>query len=144
MPITVRPAVTADIADMHRIRLSVRENRLTDPARVTLASYEPFVAAGDALVTVQGGEVLGFAALDAEAASIWALFVDPAAEGSGIGRSLLAALCTRARERGLGELRLTTAEGSRAQLFYSNAGWTDVGRAANGEIVFLLHLSAEP
>jgi len=46
----IRTACAADIAAMHRIRIRVRENRLSDPARVTPASYLPYVAAGTAWV----------------------------------------------------------------------------------------------
>ncbi len=66
---------------MHRIRLAVRENRLSDPDRISENDYLPFVNAGSAWVALTELGLVGFAALVAGEASVWALFVDPEAEG---------------------------------------------------------------
>jgi GNAT superfamily N-acetyltransferase len=109
---------------MHRVRCAVRENALTDPARVTEASYAPYVAAGTTWVAVTGdGRIAGFASLDLADASVWALFVAPGHEGAGIGRALHDTLLAHATQRGIKRLSLTTARGTRAERFYGEAGW---------------------
>jgi GNAT superfamily N-acetyltransferase len=110
---------------MHQVRCAVRENALTDPTRVTEASYAPYIGAGTAWVAVAAdGDLAGFAVLDSTDGSVWALFVAPGNEGTGIGRMLLDTLCDDAARRGLAALWLVTASGTRAEHFYRRAGWT--------------------
>lgn len=120
----IRPALPADIPRLAAIRAAVRENRLSDPASIAPADYEPYISRGHLWVAEEGRAVLGFAALEADAASVWALFVDPQAEGRGIGRLLLARLVAEARALGLPALALSTEEGSRAERLYRATGWT--------------------
>lgn len=119
---------------MHRLRSSVRENRLSDPDRVTEDSYLPYVDAGDVLVAEHGGQLLGFAALDRASSSLWALFVAPEAEGAGAGRALHLHILRRAREAGADTLWLSTARGTRAERFYIAAGWHEAGLTPEGEL----------
>jgi GNAT superfamily N-acetyltransferase len=130
----VRTAVAGDIPEMHRIRMAVRENRLTDPDSITEAAYRPFVEAGRAWVAEQGDGMAGFAAIDGAAREVWALFVAPGAEGLGVGRALHAAMIEWARTGGLTELWLATSAGTRAERFYRAAGWERAGAAADGDI----------
>ena len=123
----IRAARDSDIPAMHALRMSVAENRLTDPRRVTEACYRHYLAQGCAWVAETGSGLAGFAILDVAGASVWALFVAPEAEGLGIGRALHARLLEAAAGRGLHRLSLTTAPGTRAELFYSEAGWTRSG-----------------
>jgi GNAT superfamily N-acetyltransferase len=132
---TVRPAARADIPAMHRIRTAVRENRLSEQRRITGASYLPYVAAGTAWVAEAAPGVVGFAALDAQDGSVWALFVDPEFEGAGIGQALHAQMLHWAAAQRLERLSLETERGSRAELFYKRAGWTEVGAPAGSDVV---------
>ena len=132
----VRIATAADVPAMHRVRLDVRENRLGDPQRVSETSYLPYVAAGSAWVAETDEGVCAFAAIDVVAGSVWALFVDPRAEGAGIGRALHLRMLEWAQEQGLDRLTLSTEAGSRASRFYSRAGWAEAGINAQGELVF--------
>jgi len=134
--ITLRLATVDDVPAMHRIRLSVRENRLSDPGVVGEADYLPFVARGAAFVAEGDGAVLGFAAADAAAGSVWALFVAPATKGRGVGRALERRLLAWARAEGLTGLTLTTAPGTRAAAFYRAGGWAETGSTAAGELCF--------
>ena len=68
--------------------------------------------------------------------SIWALFVDQAHEGRGIGRALFRAACAALSASGYSAATLTTQEGSCADRFYRKAGWSVTGRSAKGELVF--------
>jgi GNAT superfamily N-acetyltransferase len=132
----IRAARASDIEAMHALRLGVRENRLSDPRRVTEDSYGPHIERGAAWVAETGRGLAGFAILDVESGTVWALFVAPEAEGLGIGRALHARLLKGAVEHGLTRLSLSTAPGTRAERFYGEAGWTRGGRTADGEQLF--------
>ena len=132
----IRPAAIADIAAMHRIRLRVLENRLSDPFRVTEESYLPYILASSAWVAEIDRGIAGFAAVDIPARQVWALFVDPEAEATGLGRALHDRMLAWAIERGIERLSLATSRGTRAALFYERAGWTETGVDDSGELCF--------
>ena len=136
MTCAIRPAIVADIPAMHAIRCAVRENALTDPRRITEASYLSYVAAGSAWVAVIDRDIAGFAALDCVDASVWALFVAPDHEAGGIGRALLDTMLDEAARRGMDDLWLVTARGTRAERFYARAGWTGMPATEPGEVRF--------
>ena len=122
--------------------MGVRENRLSDPSLVAEADYLPFVEAGSTWVAESGACIVGFAAAAQSSASVWALFVDPEAEGAGVGGALLETLLDWARERGLERMSLTTSPGTRADTFYRRRGWCEVGVTADGEV--MLERAIEP
>lgn len=136
MRFKIRTASIADIPAMHRIRGSVQENRLSDPQRVTEASYLPYINERSAWVAETDAGVAGFSIIDVAAKSVWALFVDPEAEGGGIGRALHHRMLGWAREQGIGQLSLSTSKGTRAERFYKGAGWIEAGPASDGEVRF--------
>jgi GNAT superfamily N-acetyltransferase len=137
MAFRIEPALLADIPAMHAVRLAVRENRLNDPARVTERSYVRYVEAGSAWVAAGPDRtILGFVAADRGEASVWALFVHPDHEGTGVGKALHETLLDWARCQDLGRLRLTTAPGTRAEQFYLAAGWNKAGTSDSGELRF--------
>ena len=110
---------------MSRIRLAVRENVLSNPARITEAMYRDYLdALGRGWVAEQGGAIVGFSYADRTDGSIWALFVDPAHEGCGVGRRLLALAVDWLFEIGHPEVRLGTQAHTRADRFYAAQGWT--------------------
>lgn len=119
---------------MHCIRLAVRENRLTDPSKMTEAAYHPYVEAGSAWVAENDGQMLGFSAINGATREVWALFVAPGAESSGVGRALHEAMLDWARAQAIPELWLTTSEATRAEGFYMAAGWETTGIAEDGEL----------
>lgn len=108
---------------MHRVRLDVRENRLSDPNKITEASYPPYVEANSAWVAELDGSIVGFALIDGADRRVEALFVAPGAEGLGAGRALHASMLDWAKAQGIKELWLTTSKGTRAERFYRMAGW---------------------
>jgi GNAT superfamily N-acetyltransferase len=128
---------------MHAVRSNVRENQLSDPKRVTEASYLPYIAAGSAWVAETDTVIAGFAALDALDGSVWALFVAPDAEGAGIGRALHLRMLEWAREQGVPRLTLSTQNGSRAAHFYERAKWKRRGITAEGEVHFEMELLSD-
>jgi GNAT superfamily N-acetyltransferase len=68
------------------------------------------------------GRVAGFAAI--EGTMLRALYVDPPAQGAGVGSRLLEA----AQEAGVRALEVYTANGH-ARGFYAGHGWRDAGDA---------------
>lgn len=133
----LRPARVADIPRLMEIRAAVRENRLRSLV-IGTEDYLPYLEAGRCWVALANGTIQGFAALDAASASIWALFVDPGAEGRGIGRALLDRLVLAARQLGLSALTLETAPDTRAEHVYLAAGWSVASR---NESDLRLHLA---
>jgi GNAT superfamily N-acetyltransferase len=117
MPFTLRVARQSDIPGMHRVRLAVRENRLTSSA-ITEQHYIPAIEqTGRGWVAKENGVVLGFAVGNKTTGNIWALFVDPAHEGRGCGAQLHAAMVGWLFAQGLSRLWLGTEPGTRAQRF---------------------------
>jgi GNAT superfamily N-acetyltransferase len=119
-----RQAVSSDIPAMSRIRLSVAENVLSDPMRVTEEMYEDYLdTSGRGWVAESEGEIVAFCYADATNASIWALFVQPGYEGRGLGRSLLKQAVDWLFDTGHDRIELTTAANTRADRFYAAQGW---------------------
>jgi GNAT superfamily N-acetyltransferase len=118
---------------MHRVRLSVRENRLTSSV-VTEADYVPAIEElGRGWVVEVDGAVVAFAIGNAITGNIWALFVDPGHERRGYGRRLHDAMVAWLFSRGLDRLWLSTDPNTRAQRFYEAAGWEHAGLLPSGE-----------
>lgn len=136
-PWRLRPAVTADVPRLAAIRGLVRENRLSRPGCVTTADYHATVEGGLCWVWEDEAGVQGFAAGEPGGGGhVWALFVDPAAEGRGAGSALLACITDVLWARGHRRLTLATAPGTRAERLYAAAGWTAVGRGSTGDVEF--------
>jgi GNAT superfamily N-acetyltransferase len=136
----IRLATIADIPRLIEIRASVRENRLSDPSRVTLADYNWHVAHAPIHIWEEDGVIKGLSACDPRDGSIWGLFVDPAFEGRGIGRALILAATNSLAAVGHRVAKLSTEPGTRAERFYVRNGWTAKGRTERGEIIFTKEL----
>jgi GNAT superfamily N-acetyltransferase len=91
VPSMLRCATPADIPRIVEIRGAVRENRLSDPSRVTAADVDWHIAHSPIHLWDKRGVIKGFSAGDPRDGSIFALFVDPAFEGHGIGQALILA-----------------------------------------------------
>ena len=123
------------------MRVSVQENRLSDPTRVTEDDYRRMIERiGCGWVYENEGEILGFGIVDLSERNIWALFVAPQHEGKGIGSALLKAMVTCAFEESRQPIWLTTTPGTRAEGFYRKAGWQVAGVTETGELRFELQL----
>jgi GNAT superfamily N-acetyltransferase len=132
----LRAATPADIPRLMEIRASVRENRLSDPNRVTLADYNWFIDRAAIHVWEEEDCIQGLSAGDPRDGSIWALFVHPEFEGRGVGQTLIQAACQSLVEAGHHVASLSTEPGSRAELFYLRNGWIAKGRTPRGEVQF--------
>ena len=133
-----RQALRADIAAMSRIRLSVTENVLSDPTRVTLQMYEDYLEdCGRGWVAEIDGVVVAFCYADKVDGSIWALFVAPGHEGLGLARRLLGCAVDWLFALGFPVITLTTTPGTRADRFYGRQGWRR-GSASAREVAYSL------
>ena len=133
---SIRAATLDDVLRIREIRAAVRENRLSDPERVSHADVVAFIRRCGVWVWEEDGRILGFSAGDLADGTIWALFVDPACERGGIGQALIARSCEGLRAAGHAVATLATEPGSRAERFYRRNGWTAGGLDARGEMRF--------
>jgi len=132
----IRRARTSDIPALMRIRVAVRENVLSNPSKVSATAYQAFIDRSAIWLWEEDNRVLGFCAADPGDGTIWALFVDPAEEGRGIGRHLLPCALEDLRRAGWTEAHLTTDVGSRAERFYEAGGWIALGLSQPGVRLF--------
>jgi GNAT superfamily N-acetyltransferase len=133
--VSVRPATVADLGDMHRVRMSVRENRLISTV-LTEEDYARVLAAGRGWVAEVDGHIIGFAIANGLERSVWALFVEPSCEQQGVGRRLHDQMISWMASQPVECWWLTTEPGTRAERFYERAGWTRTGVTAAGEARF--------
>lgn len=120
-----RQATIDDIPAMSAIRLSVRENVLSNPARISGQMYRDYLdALGRGWVAEMDGVVAGFCYADKTDTSIWALFIAPEHEGRGYAKALLALAVGWLFASGAQQVRLSTGAGTRAERFYAMQGWT--------------------
>jgi GNAT superfamily N-acetyltransferase len=130
---TFRQASVHDIPAMSRIRLSVNENRLRDPTRITPQMYADFLEKdGRGWVAQVDGEIVAFSYANRIDGSIWALFVDPRFEGQGLSLATdwLFSL-------GFRRVTLSTGAGTRAAQFYTRLGWQLVSSSASDSVFVL-------
>jgi GNAT superfamily N-acetyltransferase len=134
----IRVAQESDIPEMHRIRLSVRENRLSDPQLIQPDDYRPMLGErGRGWVAELDGRLAGFAVADRTRANIWALFVDPVHEGCGVGQALHSAMLDWLFSCEVAKAWLATEPGTRAERFYQKSGWRYV-ETQRGEAIYEL------
>jgi GNAT superfamily N-acetyltransferase len=137
--VILRRACASDIAAMHRVRVSVRENTLSAPNRITESDYMAALEVlGRTWVVEAEGAVVGFAT-GFKNGSIWALFIHPAHDGRGYGKALLDVVVTWLWSEGFKQIWLTTAPGTRAERFYESQGWQRSGADPDGDERFELH-----
>jgi hypothetical protein len=123
---------------MQRVRTAVRENRLSDPARIGSEEYARRLAPGASsrgwVADMPGCGVVGFAFVDALDGNVWALFV---AAG---GRAARSRTCAPRRRPNLAFSMqavqvawLTTAPGTRASVSIKRLAGALIG-PVNGEV----------
>lgn len=113
-----------DIPAMSSIRLAVRENILSNPARVTEQMYSDYLSIlGRGWVAEADGQVVGFCYAERENSSIWALFISPDYEGRGLAKRLLNLAVDWLFELGKESVQLSTGVDTRADRFYAAQGW---------------------
>jgi GNAT superfamily N-acetyltransferase len=132
-----REASISDIPQIQIVRNSVKENRLSNPALVTDSDCEDFISRrGKGWVCEIDSQIIGFSIVGLVENNIWALFVHPGFEGKGIGRKLHVLMMDWYFLQTQKPVWLGTAPGTRAELFYRNAGWISNGTVNKGEVKF--------
>ena len=133
----ITEATPNDVAAMQAVRLAVRENILSDPSKVTDEDVLAYITRrGKGWIYKTGSELVGFAIADLVDHNIWALFLLPSFEGKGIGRQLLETMLRWYFEQTDHPVWLSTERGTRAEKFYSKAGWKNMGAYGPIEIKF--------
>ena len=126
---TFREATTSDIPHIQLVRHSVKENILSDPARVTDQDCEVYLTQrGKGWVCEADGQIVGFAIADLQEHNVWALFLRPEYEGRGIGKRLHRLMLDWYFHQTKEPIRLGTAPGTRAEQFYRLQGWQAAGK----------------
>jgi len=132
-----REAVIADIPEIQKVRNSVKENMLSDPALVPDADVEDYITRrGRGWVCEMNGGITGFSIVSVIDKNVWALFVHPAHDKKGIGRRLHDIMMEWYFEQTDETIWLSTSPGTRAEAFYRKAGWVETGMYGKGEIKF--------
>ncbi len=140
----LRKATRSDMPRIFEIRRSVRENQLADTFEEYVDLAGPFVDGGNCWVWDENGDVLGEAGYDPCTGYIEVLYVDPVAEGRGVGRALLEQCCIDLCKLGHKVATLSTPAGTRAEHMYRAGGWVEVGIDAVGDLLFQKHLERKP
>jgi GNAT superfamily N-acetyltransferase len=136
---SLRIATMADIPAMHRVRMAVRENRLSDPSRIAEGDYaEHLGVLGRTWVIEHERAVVAFAAGRVTDGNVWALFVSPEHEGRGHGTTLHDAMVGWLFDQGISRLWLTTERRTRAERFYLRRHWVPSGPGTPDEVCLAL------
>jgi GNAT superfamily N-acetyltransferase len=134
---TFREARIDDIEEIQKVRNAVKENVLSDPGLVTNTDCEIFLTVrGKGWVCEIDQKIVGFAIADLKENNIWALFMDPQFERSGIGRQLHKMMLDWYFSQTQKTVWLGTAFNTRAEAFYRKAGWKEAGTNGPKEIRF--------
>ncbi|MBK7036400.1 MAG: GNAT family N-acetyltransferase [Bacteroidetes bacterium] len=133
----IREALVADIPEIQIIRHSVKENILSDPNLVSDADCVEYITnRGKGWVYEINNLMVGFAIADLQENNIWALFILPEYEKNGIGKKLHDTMLKWYFSQTDKTVWLSTSPNTRAEKFYRNAGWREVGVYGKGEIKF--------
>jgi GNAT superfamily N-acetyltransferase len=114
---------------------------------VTDADYTNYILGrGRGRVCEVNGKVLGFAIVDILDKNVWGLFVDPSVEKNGIGKRLHNMMLACYISCCDNTLFLSVEPGTKAEIFYLQAGWVNAGPKKSGEKSFgwKKHISTKP
>ena len=132
-----REAEIKDIHQMHVVRTSVKENVLSNPGLITIQDYRNYLTSrGKGFVCEIDNIIVGFSIVDLIDKNVWALFVDPAYEGKGIGKKLHDLMLNWYFSQTTETLWLGTEPKTKAEIFYRKNHWMENGRHGKNEIKF--------
>ena len=134
----IRPAAAGDeaaVAACVEAAYAVYVGRLGRRPAPMAADHGDLIRRDRVWVAVEGGAVRGVLVLEpaADHLLVWSVAVEPAAQGRGLGRRLLAFAAAEARRRGLPEIRLFTNELMTENIaFYARLGYEETARRQEG------------
>jgi GNAT superfamily N-acetyltransferase len=129
----IRAAERADLPRIWEVRLGVTENRLENRALATEDEVAWYMDQAIFLVAETEAGVVGFTCANDRIGYVWALFVDEAAQGRGVGGALLDAALARLADAGHRQVHLTTGAGTKAHGFYLRRGFRPTGTTFAGD-----------
>jgi ribosomal protein S18 acetylase RimI-like enzyme len=137
--VRLRPATEADVprlTELVRAAYSHYVERLGGPPRPMTDDYAGVVRSHRVTVAERDGEIAGLIVLaqDAEGLVVDNVAVDPARQGSGVGRALLRHAEVAARRAGFTSIRLYTHEKmTENQALYAGIGYVEYDRRMHGD-----------
>jgi GNAT superfamily N-acetyltransferase len=141
--VTIRPASRGDVAACAALYERVRRHSFLweSPTSCTADDFAR-IFAGEAWTLAWAGVLLaGLASVFAAEGFVHGLYVDPAFQGQGIGRPLLAA--GLAGTRGAARLKCNVGNGI-ARRFYQRLGWREVARNGCRPADWILYMHPRP
>jgi ribosomal protein S18 acetylase RimI-like enzyme len=144
MSVRLRPATADDVPRLTQLVQAAYGHyvdRIGGPPRPMTDDYAEVVRSGRATVAERGGEVAGLIVLEAgdDGFVVDNVAVDPAHQGSGVGRALLEHAEAEARRAGFDSIRLYTHERmTENQALYARIGYVEYDRRLHGAC--LLHM----
>ncbi len=133
----IREANILDIKEIQLVRNSVKENILSSPSIVTDDDCKEYLTIrGKGWVCEIDHKIIGFSIVDLRDHNIWALFVRPEFEKMGIGKKLHDTMLEWYFKKTEQTVWLSTSANTRAEMFYRECGWAEVGKHGVGEIKF--------
>ena len=134
----LRQATRDDIPALWEVRYTARENTSRRGAVSDEDVRREIEDTGRGWLVESDGIVIAFAIGNSATGNIWALFVNPDAEGRGHGTRLHDTMVQWLWSQGLTTLWLTTGAKTRARKFYESKGWRDMGLTDKGEVRYEL------
>jgi ribosomal protein S18 acetylase RimI-like enzyme len=131
---TIRLATREDVAQIAQLVNAAYAkylDRIEKPPAPMLADYAALIAQSEVYILAASAEIAGLLVIEArdQALLIENVAVDPAVQGQGLGRRLMAFAEERAHEYGVYELRLYTNEVMVENLgFYQRLGFEEIER----------------
>ena len=133
----IRETKIDDIPQIQIVRNSVKENTLSNPDLVTDKDCEAFMfERGKGWVCEIDNQIVGFSIVDLKENNIWALFLRPEFEKQGIGRQLHDIMLDWYFSKTKNTVWLGTTPKTRAEYFYRQSSWIEIGTHGKGEIKF--------
>lgn len=132
-----REATVDDIDNYMIVRMAVKENVLNNPALVPREDNVAYLTKhGKGWVCEINNQIVGFSIVGLTQRNVWALFVLPEFEGKGIGRKLHDLMIAWYFAQTHETIWLGTAFKTRAEAFYKQRGWVEVGLYGDDETKF--------
>jgi ribosomal protein S18 acetylase RimI-like enzyme len=140
LSVLLRPAMAGDVprlSELVRAAYGHYVDRLGGPPRPMTDDYDDVIRTHRVVVAERGGEIVGLVVLgvDDEGFFVDNVAVDPAHQGTGVGKAMLEHAETAARDAGFDSIYLYTHERMTENLgLYARIGYVEYDRRAHGDV----------